>query len=343
MNNASCPRRAFTLIELLVSMAVLTLLVVFVTSMVNSVSKIWSSGEQRVEIYQNGRAILDQIARDLAPTLTSSSLQTVQNISTTSLLNGSNTVQVTNSDNLFWQAPGTTNTYSNIYELGYVLVKPGSGTALTYQLQRFLVAPNTRYPTPASSGSRTYQIFDAPFNAVTAPWLTNMTATNFQSSLSTLSSGVLGFWVRFLDRNGDPVPWLKNSNDPRSITCYSNTGTVKFNSAAAFDAAILGTSNSFQYTQLTDVTGATVTSATASTVAVNAANRLPTSVELTIVTIDQRSLKLPNITIPDPPASTLPANVPTDIGTYLNTLTTTNKLATAQMFSRIVRLQNGTD
>ena len=333
--------RAFTLIELLVSLSVLTLLVVFVTSIVNAVNQSWSLGEQRVETYQNGRAILDQVARDLAPALTSSSLQTVQNISTTNLLSGSNTLQVPNSDNLFWQAPSATNSYGNICELGYVLVKPSSGSALSYQLKRFFVAPNTRYPTQASSASRTYQIFDAPFNAVTAPWLTNMTATNFQSSLTTLSDGVLGFWVRFLDRNGDPVPWL---NDPVSAPSYSSAaGTMKFNSAAAFDAGILGMANSFRYIQLTDVTGATIASTTPSTVAINAANRLPTSVEITIVTIDQRSLKRPGVIIPDPPPFTSPANVPKDINTYLNTLTTTNKLTAAQTFSRIVRLQSGTD
>ena len=358
MNETSHSRRAFTLLELLVSITVLLMLAGFVTAIVGAVNRTWAAGEQRVEVYQNGRAILDQMARDLGPALTSPSLQTVQNVTTSALLAGSNTVQVTNSDNLFWQAPGTANTFGNIYEVGYVLVKTTNTTPVDYQLKRFYVAPNTRYPTPyppPDASTRTFQIYDMPFSAVTAPWLTNMTAANFQgtANLTTLSEGVLGLWVRFLDRNGDPVPWLTGSNTAStngvSTTYYSVASPMKFNSAAAFNAAVPGQSNSFYYTGLTDYTGAAVVAPTATTTAANAANRLPTSAELTIITLDLNSLKRPGVTIPDPPISTsptnaaAPGNVPTDINTYLNTLINGEKLTGAQVFCRVVRLQNGTD
>ena len=339
MNEVPPSLRAYSLLELLASMAVLMILVMFVTAIVSAVDRTWSAGEQRVETYQNGRAILDQIARDLAPALTSPALQTVQNVDTAALLAGSNTVQVANSDNLFWQAPGTVNAYGNVRELGYLLVKT-TGTPVDYQLKRFCVAPDTRYPTPyppLAAATRAFQIYDLPFNAVTAPWLTNLTAANFQSSLTTLSQGVLGLWVRLLDRNGDPVPWLKDS------PFYSAADPMRFNSAAAFTAATLGAANSFQYTESTDSTGAAVIAAKTTTVAVNAANRLPTSAELTIVTLDLRSLQRPGVTIPDPPASASPTDVPADINTYLGTLTGGQRLAGAQMFCRVVRLQNGTD
>ena len=358
MNEASHSPRAFTLLELLVSITVLLILVVFITAIVGAVNHTWAAGEQRVEVYQNGRAILDQMARDLAPALTSPSLQTVQNVSTAALLVGSNTVQVTNSDNLFWQAPGTVNTFGNVYEVGYVLVKTKNTTPVDYQLKRFYVAPNTRYPTPSpapAASTRSYQIYDTPFNAVTAPWLANLSAANFQSTanLSTLSEGVLGLWVRFLDRNGDPVPWLTGSSVANtygaSNTYYSAASPMKFNSAASFTAAIPGQPNSFFYTNLTDSTGSTVATPSTITVAANAANRLPTSVELTIITLDLNSLNRPGVTIPDPPASTSPANaaaagnVPTDINTYLNTLVVGQNLTGAQVFCRIVGLQNGSD
>lgn len=339
MNEVPLSARAYSLLELLASMAVLMILVLFITAIVGAVGRTWSAGEQRVEAYQNGRAILDQMARDLAPALTSPSLQTVQNVATTALLAGSNTVQVANSDNLFWQAPGTVNTYGNVRELGYVLVKT-TGAPVDYQLKRFCVAPDTRYPTPyppPSAGTRTFQIYDTPFNAVTVPWLTNMTAANFQSSLTTLSQGVLALWVRFLDRNGDPVPWLKAS------PYYSAADPMKFDSAAAFDAAIPGTANSFQYMEPTDTTGTAVLAAMPTTFAVNAANRLPTSAELTVVTLDLRSLQRPGVAIPDPPASDSPSDVPSDINTYMSMLVGGQRLTGAQMFCRVVRLQNGTD
>ena len=339
MNEAPPSFRAYSLLELLASMAVLMILVMFITAIVGAVERTWSAGEQRVETYQNGRAILDQIARDLAPALTSPALQTVQNADVTALLAGSNTVQVPNSDSLFWQAPGTVNAYGNVRELGYLLVKT-TGTPADYQLKRFCVAPDTRYPTPyppPAAGTRAFQIYDLPFNAVTAPWLTNLTAANFQSSLTTLSQGVLGLWVRFLDRNGDPVPWLKDN------PFYAAADPLKFDSAAAFTAATPGIANSFQYTESTDSTGNVVKAATSATFAVNAANRLPTSAELTIVTLDLRSLQRPGISIPDPPASASPADVPSDINTYLGTLVGGRGLTGAQMFCRVVRLQNGTD
>ena len=339
MNQTPPSLRAYSLLELLASMAVLMILVMFITAIVSAVNRTWSAGEQRVETYQNGRAILDQMARDLAPALTSPSLQTVQNADVTALLADSDTVQVANSDNLFWQAPGAVNPYGNVCEVGYVLVKT-TGTPVDYQLKRFCVAPNTRYPTPyppPDPGTRTFQIYDTPFNAVTVPWLTNLTAANLQSSLTTLSQGVLALWVRFLDRNGDPVPWLKDN------PFYSAADPMKFNSAAAFAAATPGASNSFQYMESTDSTGHAVPAASSATFAVNAANRLPTSAEITIVTLDLRSLQRPGVTIPDPPAPDSPTDVPADINTYMGTLTTGQKLTGAQMFCRVVRLQNGTD
>ena len=347
MNEARHSARAFTLLEVLVSVSLLLVLVGFVTAIVGAVNRTWVAGEKRVEVYQNGRAILDQMARDLAPALTSASLQTVQNVNTAALLAGSHTVQVANSDNLFWQAPGTANAFGNLYEVGYLLVKTTDTTPADYQLKRFYVAPDTRYPTPypvPAAATRAFQIYDAPFNAVTVPWLTNMAAANFQSTanLTTLSEGVLGLWVRFLDRNGDPVPWLTGSS-AASATYYSVAGPMKFNSAAAFNAATPGQANSFYYAGLTDETGTAVAAPTATTTAANAANRLPTSAELTIVTLDLDSLKRPGVTIPDPPASTAPGNVPTDINAYLDTLVNGEKWTGAQVFCRVVRLQNGTD
>lgn len=70
---------AFTLVELLIAMTILTLLVVLTASLLSSVSKAWVSGQQQVETFQDGRAILNLIARDLSQAVISQRLQFIQN------------------------------------------------------------------------------------------------------------------------------------------------------------------------------------------------------------------------------------------------------------------------
>ena len=342
MNPPRRPGWAFTLVEILVSMSVLTLMVVFIASIVNAVNRSWNAGEIQVENYQNGRAILDLVSRDLAPALASGTaaafnpgnttgavwgtLQTVQNPNVTALL-PSGTTQIANSDSLFWQAPSTTNSFGNVSELGYILVKVAAAGAPTrYQLQRFYAAQDTRYPTPSPTpapSGRTFQIYDWPISYSTVPWLTNMSLTRFAACFSPLSDGVLGFWIRLLDKNGNPVPWLKDA------TGYSAASPMKFNSAAAFGAftATPSATPGFLYTDPT---------------ATLAANRLPSAAELTIVTVDGRTIKRLGGNLPAPPSSTVPANVPNDINAYLTTLLN-SKIKGAQVFSATVKLNNGTD
>ncbi len=62
---------AFTMLELLVSMAVLSLLVVLLLSMVDNATKMWRLSENRVDAYREARAALNLIASDLASIYTS--------------------------------------------------------------------------------------------------------------------------------------------------------------------------------------------------------------------------------------------------------------------------------
>jgi GxxExxY protein len=57
---------AFTMLELLVSMAVLSLLVVLLLSMVDNATKMWRQSENRVDAYREARAALNLMASDLA-------------------------------------------------------------------------------------------------------------------------------------------------------------------------------------------------------------------------------------------------------------------------------------
>ena len=59
------PFAGFTLLELLVALAVLSLLIIMLMSMVDSGAKLWRENENRVEAYREARAALGMIERDL--------------------------------------------------------------------------------------------------------------------------------------------------------------------------------------------------------------------------------------------------------------------------------------
>lgn len=61
----AAPRRAFTLIELLVSMAVLSLLMVMVFSMVDQTQKTWNIARSRVTQFREARVAFEAVSRSL--------------------------------------------------------------------------------------------------------------------------------------------------------------------------------------------------------------------------------------------------------------------------------------
>ncbi|HEY5745789.1 MAG TPA: type II secretion system protein [Chryseolinea sp.] len=330
--------RAFTLPEMMVSVAILSIVVVLLSSMVGAVNKAWLSGRQRVENFQNGRAILEMISRELSPALISNHLQFVQNPGTIGAQNldallSSGYSQVPNSDSLFWQAPFNGNSYGNVAEYGYFLTRNTTKSPPEYQLQRFHFARDAASANPSPSPTPEYFIFDGPtvytgagYTAETrwlpvteVPWLAHLTADQFQAVTTALSDGVIALWIRCLDANRDPIPWLKNAGS------YSGASPLKYNSVAGFNPATPGTPNSFKYTDMNSTVPA---------------NRLPDSVEITIVTVDSQTLLRQGSSIPTTmPEISSPDEVPTAVTQFMNTLSASN-ITTAQVFSTTVRLTN---
>jgi type II secretory pathway pseudopilin PulG len=279
----------FTLVELLISFGILAFLVILLASLVSGVSRAWTSGEQQVSEFQDGRAILELVGREVSQAAISPTLQFVQDPDL------SGTAQRANSDCIFWQGPGQSTTSGNLSEIGYYLSD-------NYELKRFYVAP---------SDTTNYQIF-TPSNQptdTTSPWLTKF-VTN--SNLSTaVTGGVLAFWARCLDINGEPIPWLA-------------TAPPRFNSAAHFQPAIPGQLSSFKYTNAANTARA---------------NLLPSTIELTIVTLDAQSFRR-NPTIPALPAQSSPDDLPNVRDTF-NQQLISNNVKNARTFATRVRLANG--
>ena len=271
-------RRAFTLVELLVSMVVVALIVVVVANLSNGTARIWSGGERTVENNQTGRAVLEIIARELSQAVVSPKLPFVQD----PVLN-SDASQSVGTNSIFWVAPLSSTSSGNLCEVGYYLTS-------TFELKRFFVPPSdaanyqvltttptdyTLRPTGTNGGTNDHK------NA--ALWVTNFvtkTDTNNRPISNTVAGGVLNFFVRCLDVNGDPIPWL-------------DTG-LKYNSAEPMRPATPGVRNStaanasnpssFTYTYF----NAANLSDSQNTVP---AHLLPYAVELTLVTTDLKSLQ----------------------------------------------------
>lgn len=291
--------RAFTLVELLIAITILVSIVLLLTAMVSGVSRAWTSGEQRVAQFQDGRAVLDLMARELSQAVISPSLQFVQ----LTLPAAAN--QRAGSDSIFWQAPGSSTTSGNLAEIGYYLVQDGTKSgADVYQLRRFFVLP---------TDTSNYQIFTSPNQPTdtSAPWVTSFVNNSTTPPLvsTPVASGVLAFWVRCFDCNGDLIPWFSTS--------------IKFNSAAHFQPSALGQSGSFKYTSASSTARA---------------NLLPASVELTIVTLDAPSFRR-QLNIPDqaPYAQSTPDDLPAKTSGFDQALLNAN-IKDARTFSTRVNL-----
>lgn len=237
--------------------------------------------------FQDGRAILELISRELSQAVISPNLQFVQDPD----LGG--TSKRANADCVFWQYPSTSTASGNLAEVGYYLTD-------NYELKRFYVPPT----------DSNYQIFTPPNPSDTsAPWVTNVIGSN-PSLSTTVSAGVLAFWVRCVDRNGDSIPW-------------SASAPPRFNSAAHFQSAVPNRPNSFLYTSSSTARG----------------NALPSAVELTVITLDSRTFSRNPAAIPPLPAENAPDDLQT-VRDQFNQQLIANKVASARTFSTRVNLMN---
>lgn len=316
--------KGFTLVELFVAMAIFSLVLVILLLMLGEVNRAWVVGEQRVESFQNGRAILELVSRELAQAVISDKLQFVQDPKLAPNVPN----LATNASSLFWQAPLGSTINGNICVVGYYLTRtdPSGASAGQYQLRRLLISPDNT--------NSYYGVYSTEPNATNTPWVESLHADAFKESgeaglsssgkaaSTVVSDGILAFWARCLDSNGNPIPWLSGSS-----TANGNPAAapLKFNSAANFQPAIPGMTNSVLYTD------------PATTLP---AHRLPAAVELTLITLDSRTLKR-NPVIPQMDAATNQDQIPAKIEKFLRDAIA-NGIQSARVFSTTVRLSNET-
>jgi prepilin-type N-terminal cleavage/methylation domain-containing protein len=329
-------RKGFTLLEILAAVTIFAIMIGFLAYMVNGVQKAWLKGEQKVEIYQTGRAALELFARELSTAVASSRIQFVQSPD----IAAKAADYAANSPSLFWMAPGKSTSKGNLYEFGYYLTRKDN--ECRYQLNRFYLTPEH----PSYFGLDAYGQgtgVKKPYSfANEALWITNLAASTFASpNVSVVADGVVAMWIRGLDRAGNPIPWLFN-------TPTYTSGKIQFSSGASFQMApaeqpfagagpsFANSANTFLYTA-----GPTTTASRTA-----AANLLPCSLELTLLIVDARSLQQANAgttskipALPDP-ATYTSEEVPEVIEDFQKALIGAG-VASGRTFTTRIKMING--
>ncbi len=236
-------RQAFTLIELLVSMAILALIVVLVVGLLGNVSQVWSAGNQRAELSQTARAVVEMIGRELSvaealpagmqgnfKSYASSPLVVNPPLAGyTTMLKDADDVPM---DSLFFFAPLRSTAKGPLVCVGYF-------TANDNTLRRVAVtSADTTYPAMAAANLPVYSMWhtsvsnnppgrDAKLANFIQPvsWLNPASGSGFAAAstdanvTSTVAERVIGFVVRPIGRDGTPLPSpLLQSTAPTSTS-----------------------------------------------------------------------------------------------------------------------------
>jgi len=302
--------QGFTLIELLASMALLTFLMLALAGVTESASRAWREGQSRTETFQSARTSLEIVGRELTPAVVDTRMQFV--VAPGSILTDVGAKNVApNSPVALWMAP--LGDEGSLHCIGYYLYRDNSRKF--YRLKRIYIAPpkdpDAQNPDdyfPRLFSSSLYGAMDPNLlvSPVTAAWF-NRTwkASTFNEEdeddskvvVSTAADGVIAFWVQPLDLLGNPIPRLSQSSVHPKAAEVGVGYELAFNSAAYFQMATsqpFDDGASFLYlahsTNKQDKAYHTMK-----------ANRVPAAIEITLVTIDSRTLRR-HPKIPEQPA-----------------------------------------
>lgn len=277
-------------------MALLTFLLLVLAGVTDAAGRAWRGGQSRTESFQSARTSLEIMARELTPAVVDTRMQFV--VAPASVLAAAKATNVApEAPVLLWMAPLGED--GSLHCVGYYLYRDEARKF--YRLKRiFIPAPTNTKPSPYfprmvnKSDLRDETLRTSPIDArwFTRSWDTRAfdeeDTQNTDVVVSAAADGVIAFWAQCLDVLGNPIPLLASSKVHPQSELY-------FNSAAYFLVATstaLDGGASFQYL--------------ASSPQVMKANRVPAAIDLTIVTIDSRTLargvKLPvqkNITSGD--------------------------------------------
>ncbi|MEI9997965.1 MAG: prepilin-type N-terminal cleavage/methylation domain-containing protein [Verrucomicrobiota bacterium] len=174
---------SFTLVEMLVALAVVSILVLLITSVLTQLNRMWAQSQSQTQRQQSGRALLNFLARDIAKAMLPLSLTSqasLQFVINPPALSGSG---YNNRDNIFFQAPVAVDERAGeLAEVGY-FVQWQTGPA-SAQLCRFFVNP---------TDAANYLIYTSPTAWLTSDVVKNVApGTSASSYQGLLAENVIG-------------------------------------------------------------------------------------------------------------------------------------------------------
>ncbi len=200
-------------------MTVLSIIVIMLTSLLNSTLRILSSSESDQERHRSGRALTDFIGRELrAATLPAetktlanqANLQLVINPTQLNTSDNSGGAAYFNADSIFWQAPlATDSTYGDMAEVGYFVKwinrSTTGSTVLTPTLCRFFVNPSITDASGTATQNPDFQIYKNQTDWLTSDLLTRLVPAVKPDYVGLFAENVLGMWVQAYGIDGSDL------------------------------------------------------------------------------------------------------------------------------------------
>ena len=275
-------KRGFTLVELLISMTLLSLIMIILTSIIDSAHRAWKEGQSRTEAFQSARTCLEIMARELTPAVVDTRMQFV--VAPGTLLSDYGAANVApNSSTILWMSP--LGSESDLRCVGYYLYRDEARKF--YRLKRIFMGPEDikgdavkYFPKMVNlENPRDPELRTSPVNAdwFTRNWdedtFDEEDVSNDDAVVSTAADGVVAFWIQCVDVLGNPIPSLSQSKiHPPSDLTYNSAAYFQIATSTPFE-----TGGSFYYLKKTPQS--------------MKGNKVPSAVDLTVVTIDTSILE----------------------------------------------------
>ena len=286
--------RGFTVLEVLVASALFIMLLTLLLSVMNNTTSISSKAIAQIEATRIARESLDLIGHDIASASLPWSRTSTNSLEF--LVNSSNYY-----NSMFWQAPlARDSTNGNLAIVGYFVLRDVQADAREsrFQLRRVYIEPD--------STNGDYTIYSNP------SWITASTYTDFGPATAAadntnaikgwVADGILGMWVRCLDKSGGVIA---GPYDSRSAKYGATNWTNSYPS-------------SYPY------------------------SRLPAFVEVALVCVSPREVvRITNFTAANTVNMANPTNFSAGVTAYVDTMRTNNPGAKSiTSFTRKFRIYN---
>lgn len=231
----------FSLVELLTTLTVLSIIMLMLFGVFQSVSNTYIRSEEKVDANERARASLELFTRELTPAVVDTRMQFCILPGERLTDKGAQSV-AENSPAVLWMAP--LGKGGALRCVGYFLSRNTEDDR--YRLKRIYIRDDNEdnyFPKLIdleNSGDVSFRT-----DPLTARWFTNnwneeafddLTVGNEKVVVSTVAEGILGFWVQCYDTLGNPIPWLSEAeNHPESDLMYNSAAYFHIANSRPFD------------------------------------------------------------------------------------------------------------